>query len=161
MFEMARGNRSVRLRLERLQLWRCRSGLGGDGDVRASFEYYQYYHDQRPLDPRLPPPLVSTDERTHSLRLAFACGGSSMLITHSFFPHKPALVARARRALTPEHAVQLGGAYGCSRRRHACPEPLDSYAMRHRWRRQQRRRARWRWFGPAAWRWWRRTGPAW
>jgi len=28
-----------------------------DYNVRTSLEYYQYYHSQKPLDPRLPPPL--------------------------------------------------------------------------------------------------------
>jgi hypothetical protein len=28
-----------------------------DYNMRASFEYYAYYHSMKPLDPRLPPPV--------------------------------------------------------------------------------------------------------
>ena len=31
----------------------------GPDDPRLSHEYYAYYYQQRPLDPRLPPPLFN------------------------------------------------------------------------------------------------------
>jgi len=58
-------------------------------DLRLSPAYYKFYYSQRPLDPRLPPPLVrySREEGAAKQRLAFDCSplGPGLL------PEKPKL----------------------------------------------------------------------
>ncbi len=35
-------------------------------DVRYTPDYYAYYYSQRPLDPRLPPPLISWEQNFYN-----------------------------------------------------------------------------------------------
>ena len=48
-------------------------------DVRYTPDYYAYYYSQRPLDPRLPPPLISWEQNFYN-------GPNSMFINNAITP---------------------------------------------------------------------------